>query len=254
MFDTRLIGQAFGNAATSYDEQAVLQKHVRSHCLTLARRYFPAEASVLDVGCGTGAMAREADMTGWTISGIDLSPGMCAAARNHMKNVVVCDASNIPMPGIAVDSIFSSLMLQWANEPASVLAEMARVLKPGGYAVIATLAAGTLHELAEAFKAVDDSPHISPFMEAHQLLALVREAGFVFHYARQVKLCEYYADSIALMRALKEIGAGNKHRARRKSLMTPKQFAAVESTYAQLRTPRGLPATWQVLYLVIQKP
>jgi hypothetical protein len=56
------------------------------------------------------------------------------------------------------------------------------------------------------------------------------------------------------MRSLKAIGAGNKQERRRKGLMTPQRLARLERAYARnFGTPHGLPATWRVYYMVLEK-
>lgn len=251
MFDTRLIMQNFGNAAPEYDDNALLQKRVRAHCITLSRKYWPKGATVIDLGCGTGVLSGECPE--WNIIGIDLSLGMCMQA-NSRSRIINASAEAIPLKGNAADGVFSSLMLQWANATAGIWQEIERVLKPGSYAVISTLVDGTLYELAEAFRAVDRLPHVSGFLQAHEVVEAAERAGLGFVSARQAKVVEHYSDTIALMRSLKDIGAANKHRHRRRGMMTPRQFTAIERVYARFRQTQGLPATWQVLYLVVQKP
>lgn len=251
MFDTRMIQENFGGAAKSYDENALLQLQVRRACLLLARRHFPARAQVLDIGCGTGALAHEAKE--WRIAGLDISPGMCAFARRHCR-VVNADARALPFADESFSGVFSSLMLQWVDERPAAFAEMARVLKPGGIAVLSTLAEGTLHELSEAFSMVDGAPHVSEFAPPHTLIEEAGRAGFLLTLVRQSPVVEYYPDTIAIMRALQSIGATNKASVRRKGLMTPRQFSRLESFYRQrFGRSAGLPVTWQALYLVLKK-
>lgn len=256
MFDRSSIQQAFGRVSADYDAHADLQRHVRAQCLALAARLFPRGASVVDVGCGTGALAREVADAGlkWRIIGTDLAPGMCAEAARRGCPVVAASATDLPFADVAFDGVFSSLMLQWLDVPGRALSECARVVKPGGHAVFATLAEGTLRELAYAFTAVDSYPHVSTFLEPDRLLADARGAGFRLSLARCERVVEYYPDTIALMRALQRIGATNHRAARRRGLMTSRQFAALEQAYrAGFLEARGLPATWDILYLVLQR-
>jgi malonyl-CoA O-methyltransferase len=250
MFDTQAVRESFGRAADRYDDHAYLQKQVRQHCLTLAKTYWPAGSHILDVGSGTGRFAYEACELGWRITGLDLASGMCKVARSRVVNA---DALAMPFAPESFDGIFSSLMLQWINDTPSALSEMARVLKPGAHAVISTLVAGTLAELRAAFAAVDGRSHVSEFLEPHRLLAVSEQAGFQLAQARQAPLVEHYPDAIALMRALQAIGATHKQAGRHKGLMTPQQFARMEKAYEIQRSREGLPATWQVLSLVLRK-
>ncbi len=256
MFDVAAVKESFGRAATQYDAHAHLQREVRAYCLKLAQQHWPATGHMLDAGCGTGMLQQEARAAGvaWKLSGIDVSPGMCAQAKQHRLPVVGANAEAMPFAAESFDGLLSSLMLQWINNPAAVFAEMARVLKPGACAVIATLASGTLQELQEAFSAIDGRPHVSDFLEPHALLASAELAGLSLVAARQAKLVEHYTDTIALMRALQAIGATNKQATRRKGLMTPSQFTRLEKIYTErFADKQGLPASWQVLTLVLKK-
>lgn len=252
MFDTEALKHTFGQAAAHYDAHAELQHEVRAHGITLAKHYWPRGASVLDVGCGTGVFAEESKAFGWNVTGLDVAPGMCAlAAKRHA--VINASAEALPLADESVDGVFSSLMLQWMNEPSRALSEIARILKPDTHAVLSTFAEGTLMELEQAFRAVDDTPHVSRFLSPHRFLEIAEAADCSLTLAQQVRVVEYYPDVVALMRRLQAIGATNKDKHRRRGLMTSRQFATLEKAYEPFRQPQGLPATWQVLYVVVEK-
>jgi len=253
MFDASAIKASFGRAADDYDANAHLQRVVRQHCLQLVKPLLPKMSRVLDAGCGTGALFTEAAGLGWRMFGFDLSGGMCTHAARKNHPVINADAAQMPIASESIDGIISSLMLQWANDPEAVLAEMQRVLTPGGYVMLSTLAEGTLIELKQSFAAIDNAAHVSEFEPAHRLLALAENVGLSLVSARQTAIVEYYPDTVALMQALKSIGAGNKRTNRRRGLMTSRQFARLEQEYQKFSTPQGLPATWQALYLVLRK-
>lgn len=256
MFDTRAVGDSFGRAARHYDAHAGLQRAVRAHLLALATPYWPRGSLILDAGCGTGVFSEEAARAGlgWEILALDIAPGMCEIAKTHCPQVANADVQEIPLADACVDGVFSSLMLQWVNRPDRVFSEMARVLKPGAHAVLSTFTDGTLKELAHAFRSVDDRPHVSDFMAPHRLLKLAEDAGLILAVAQQAEVVEHYPDTVALMRCLQAIGATNHHARRRRGLMTSRQFASLEQAYRhRYASPRGLPATWQVLMLAVRK-
>ncbi|MDE3060946.1 MAG: methyltransferase domain-containing protein [Pseudomonadota bacterium] len=249
MFDTQAVKEAFGRAAPVYDREAQLQKRVRGRCIALAEQCWPVGARILDAGCGTGQLAREAPH--WHITGCDLAYGMCRVSSSPVINANV---EALPFADESFDGIFSSLMLQWAGDPEAAWREMARMIKPGGRCVIATLADGTLGELREAFAVLDAAPHVSDFLPAHAVLTQAGHAGLTLLAAEQAQVVEYYPDAIALMRSLQAIGASNKAAARRRGMMTLRQLSRVDRAYErQFGQAQGLPATWQVLYLVLEK-
>ena len=256
MFDTQALKESFGRAAPAYDVQAHLQRRVRRHCIAAAKRCWPAGARILDLGCGTGMLWQEAAQLKlrWRITGLDLSFGMCTEMREKGGRVINADAAALPFADASFDGIFSSLMLQWMNDLPAACREMSRILKPNGLAVVATFVQGTLHELQSAFSILDNTPHVSHFPPAHEVLKHTHEAGFVMAAAEQAMLVEHYPDAIALMRSLQAVGATHKETGRRRGLMTLSQLAGVEQAYEKrFSDADGLRATWQLLYLVLQK-
>lgn len=103
--------------------------------------------SVLDIGCGTGEVALLAKKRAraGTVYGIDPAPEMIAVAQNkaeHQKldidfRVGVIEA--LPFPDSSIDVVTSSMMMHHLPENLKVrgLAEVYRVLKPGGRLLIA---------------------------------------------------------------------------------------------------------------------
>lgn len=99
----------------------------------------PPGARVLDVGCGTGSLMRDALATGrpGLVVGVDLSRGMLrrgapdfAAART--ATLIQGDAERLPLASGAFDLAVSRRALGLTPDLAAAFAEMARVLRPGG--------------------------------------------------------------------------------------------------------------------------
>jgi len=254
MFDVKALKADFGKAARQYDDNAHLQRHVRAHCVSIVQAYWPPEDHILDLGCGTGKLGLETEGFGWNITGADMAFGMCEVAEGREDRVVTADAAKLPFKDALFDGVFSSLLLQWTQSPKDVLAEMARVLKPDGVAVFATLVAGTLKELAESFAQVDDAEHVSPFVNSDTIREELANAGFAVLGYEESTVIHYYPDLIGLMRSLKLIGAVNKHERRRRGMMTAPQLARVEEYYSRTYGKNGeLPMRWQVLYVLVQR-
>jgi ubiquinone/menaquinone biosynthesis C-methylase UbiE len=110
----------------------------------LAKRLVEAAAvkageRVLDVACGTGVVARlAAERVGATgrVTGLDANPGMLAVARSVSASSVIewCEAQaeSTPLPDAIYDAVLSQLGLQFFGDRQTALAEMHRVLRPGG--------------------------------------------------------------------------------------------------------------------------
>ena len=88
-------------------------------------------ATVLDLACGTGDLCRELQASGLRPVGADLSLGMLAAARTDAP-LVQADALRLPMPDGAVDGVTCGFALRNFVDLPGFVAEVARVLRPGG--------------------------------------------------------------------------------------------------------------------------
>ena len=93
---------------------------------------------VLDVGCGTGSLTfalPEIANIG-TITGIDLTPGFIEFARSRNSDPRTkfqqADARELPFEARSFDRAFSMLVLQFIPDAARAVAEMKRVVRPGG--------------------------------------------------------------------------------------------------------------------------
>ncbi|MER7489385.1 class I SAM-dependent methyltransferase [Streptomyces sp. NPDC126497] len=91
----------------------------------------------LDVGCGTGALSAvvTARCGPRTVLGVDRSEGFVAAARAAVPlpaHSVVADAMSLPASGGTWDVVVSGLTLNFLPRPTAAVAEMTRVVRPGG--------------------------------------------------------------------------------------------------------------------------
>ena len=88
----------------------------------------------LEVGCGTGVRAGTVRELGWTPVGVDLSAGMLRHARARLP-VVRADAERLPVRDGAVAAAVAVMVHTDMPAYPAVLAEVARVLRPGGVLV-----------------------------------------------------------------------------------------------------------------------
>lgn len=108
---------------------------------------------VFDMGCGNGLylgeLARRAHRG--PCGGMDLSPGMLPAARSRSPRatLLVGDAEALPVQAAAVDVVLAMHMLYHVPDRARAIAEMRRVLRPGGVALAVTNARDHLDALNE---------------------------------------------------------------------------------------------------------
>lgn len=159
---------------------------------------------VLDLAAGTGTSSAAIAKFGAHVVAADFSEGMLAEGRKrHAENglieFVFADATQLPFEDDSFDAATISYGLRNVNDPRKALAEMFRVVKPGGRVVIAEFStppaelvgapyrlygryvlpkvAGLINrEAAEAYKYLNES--IEQWPSQNELAAWLREAGF----------------------------------------------------------------------------
>lgn len=112
-----------------------------------ARLVLPPSAQVLEVGCGTGAvlrsLARRDDFSG-KVFGVDQCQTFIESAYkfSYAENLGdrvdfrVGDAHHLDFPDATFDAVIAHTVISHVSEPAAVLREMRRVVRPGGIVVI----------------------------------------------------------------------------------------------------------------------
>jgi ubiquinone/menaquinone biosynthesis C-methylase UbiE len=91
---------------------------------------------VLEVGCGTGLILGRIAPRATSAWGIDLSPGMLAAAQQRGLNVVLSSATELPFADESFDLVCSFKVLAHVPDIRAALSEIARVTRPGGLMVL----------------------------------------------------------------------------------------------------------------------
>lgn len=110
----------------------------------LARRTAAGpDAAVIDVGTGTGFVAAGLAGRVANVVGVDNSPAMLAVAADNLAALGVAnvtltegDLDALPLPDDSADVAVANMVLHHAPDPAAMLAEMARVVRPGGMVAI----------------------------------------------------------------------------------------------------------------------
>lgn len=134
------VAREYSRLARRYDRRwaSYVERTVHE---TLRRMPLQPRLRLLDVACGTGALlevvaGRE---PGVELHGTDLSPEMLAVARSRLgEAAALCEASagDLPYDDGRFDLVVSTSAFHYFREPAAALAEMRRVLKPGGRLII----------------------------------------------------------------------------------------------------------------------
>lgn len=156
---------------------------------------------VLDVGCGTGIIARQAAAAvgpNGSVTGLDLAPDMIEHARSIPAPAGATvdwrqgDATELPFPDASFDVVVAQMSLMFIEDRPAAVREMRRVLADGGRVVVNT--PGPIQPTFELMEqAIIDhiSPDLAGFVRVvfsmHQpdlLASLLRDAGFAGVEAR----------------------------------------------------------------------
>ncbi|HLB45565.1 MAG TPA: methyltransferase domain-containing protein [Anaerolineales bacterium] len=180
----------------------------RLRLLTLDQALLKHGESILDVGCGTGGVTIPAKLrVGKTgeVAGIDPAPEMIALARQKASRAGleidfrVGVIESLPFPDETFDAVTSSLMMHHLPEHLQVkgLAEIRRVLKPGGRILIADMMRPSNSTIKRFFTLLIQHGHGMKF-GIEDLLRHIREAGF-----DDVKQLDAHFMTIGFIRAKK---------------------------------------------------
>lgn len=132
--------KAYSRLAAKYDQRwsTYIDASVRE---TIRRIVVPADAVVLDVGCGTGALLKALSQAqpGLKLHGADPTPAMLAVAAKRLDDKASLHqayAEALPFSDAFFDLVVSTSAFHFFRDPLKALAEMHRVLRPGGRIIV----------------------------------------------------------------------------------------------------------------------
>jgi ubiquinone/menaquinone biosynthesis C-methylase UbiE len=187
-----------------YDESNAAGRLLRRRLEVAAELLGEPRGDVLDVGMGTGRLCAVLDRRGWRVSGVDLSPGMVAAARRRLPEVaerlVEGPIEHLPFDDESFDAVAATGVLEYAtHDLAAAVAELARVLRPRCVAVLSfprqqspalLWRSRLLYPAVRAAKRVvpvgRPAPLDLPPRSEQEFLAAAAEAGFSTEETRRI--------------------------------------------------------------------
>jgi len=253
-FDQHQVQRNFGRAATTYEKHDALQREVQTLLLDRLGFYLEAPERVVDVGAGTGrgtALLRKRYPKAQVIA-MDLALPMLKAAKKHVSWLkpfqrVCAEATALPLPDHSVDVLHSSLCFQWIDDLPALFGECVRVLKPGGLLVYSTFGPDTLKELRAAWAEADQQPHVSRFLDMHDLGDAMITAGLRDPVLDVDRYTLTYSEPRMLLKELQGLGATNADRDRERHLLGKRHYQRMLAAYETMRVDGRIPATWEVV-------
>ena len=147
-----------------------------------------ADATILDVACGPGIVTAGLAAKVRAVVAFDLTPEMLLQARARCGKAGLTNvrfeqgsATALPFPDDTFDGVVTRLSMHHFDAPRLVLAEMLRVLKPGGTFVIADVissADAAESELHNAIEVLRDPSHVR-MLPVAELTSMIADAGFM---------------------------------------------------------------------------
>ncbi len=253
--DINAIRQSFDRAASSYDQHAVLQREIESRLLERIEFQRLEPGMILDLGCGTGLasrlLARQFQQA--KVVALDWAPAMLArvvAGASTLDGIcrLCADMHALPLAARSVDLIFSNLALQWSYDLPAIFREFRRIMKVDAMLIFTCFGPDTLYELKQAWRSVDDLPHVNDYPDMHDIGDELLAAGFREPVMDTERLTLEYPDVMSLMRELKGIGAHNVASQRLHGLTGKSRLQGMLQAYEQFRREDRYPASYEVIY------
>lgn len=255
IFDVASMRRRFDRAAGRFDGADFVHRHAAAGLLERLEPMLLEPGLVLDAGSATGAGSRALAKRykKSRVVSLDLSFRMLEAAKRRRSRFarireLQADASHIPLADGCVDLVFANMLLPWCDDPAGFFAEVRRVLRKEGLFTFSTLGPDTLHEVREAWAAVDGGEHVNPFPDMHDVGDAVLRSGLRDPVLDVDYLDVTWPGSEALFHDLTAAGARNSLEHRRRTLTGKRRFRGMRARLEQLSGGTSLPLKFEIVF------
>lgn len=146
---------------------------------------------------------------------------------------------DLALPAERYDALFSLLDLQTFNDVPGALIQMRRALKPDGLLLACLFAGDTLNELRQSWLAAESAvtggvtPRVAPMIDVRELGALLQRAGLALPVADLDRTMVRYADAVALIHEIRELGFSNSLTGRSRTPVSRRLLGAAVNHYQQ---------------------
>lgn len=258
------VARQFSRAANHYQSVSHVQNKMACELLLRLPEHLNSPRSVLDLGCGSGFLTAQLAerFSGAQVIGLDIAAGMLLASKSYFSHALAEPASeplliqgdmeSLPIASESFELVVSNAALQWTNYESSV-AEVERILVPGGIAVLATFIEGTLAEWRRALQNVGlNLAH--EMLDQENLAKMARQAGFEIIASQSEEHRLSHANLADLVKSTKRMGATNALKGRSRGLMGRGTYASLMSAIEEEFPHKQYYSNYRSGYLVLRKP
>ncbi|NEI68816.1 methyltransferase domain-containing protein [Rhizobium lusitanum] len=153
----------------------------------LRPRLEPVEGTILDVGCGEMPF-RSLMRPQVRYTGLDVPQATSFGMRDH-KEIVAFDGTTIPFPDACFDTLLCTEVLEHAVDPVTLIAEMHRVLRPGGTLLVTVPFAARVHHAPYDFNRFTRFRLVAMFSAFDELEILERGNDIAVIANKLIVLC-----------------------------------------------------------------
>ncbi|MDY7577690.1 methyltransferase domain-containing protein [Herbaspirillum sp. RTI4] len=218
--------------------------------LVLQQRFPAAQVIGLDGASAMLAVALERRRQAWSSLHRWLSAWLPAGRRaDQASGQLLCgDFAQLPFGTNALDLVWSNLALHWHPQPDRLFAEWRRVLRVGGVVMFSCFGPDTFREIRQAFEAVDDAPHVLPFVDMHDFGDMLVTAGFSTPVMDMEMITVTYDSAQQLLRDARAWG-GNPLETRQRGLLgRAAKERLIQALESQRRPDGKLGLSFEVVY------